>query len=656
MITFTNRLILLGLFCLSKNLIAQTNPNATRIDHVLHISVDGLRPDIITSLGAQNAPNFFRFRTEGAWTDNARTDVLNTSTIPGHSSHITGRPVFGDNGHGFWWNSDPGPFTLHTKGYKASVFDVVHDYGLSTALYAGKSKFVLFENSYNAQSGATDITGMDNGKDKIDTYVYDGNMEVLATTFIEDYKVKQYDYAFFHFRNPDGQGHSTGWKLDNTTEYAEKVKEIDVLLASFFKVIETTPGLAGNTAIILTADHGGEEDKKNHGNVFDPDNYTIPFYVWGPGVARGADLYALNNSVRRNPGTAQPTDDGLLPIRYGEVANLALNLLGLPSIPGSVYNADQSLKITSPDTDIVVIQEGLNNYSSTKDTYIRRQKSDHNYGRQRLLLVDDADPWWSGRDNQTLLRFDQIIGTQFGQIPSGSFIENATLQVRVINKGKGGSFHRMLQFWDENVTWDSMRRGVSANDLEAKALADAQVSDVNKGILTIDVTKSIQAWADGEVNYGWAVLPNGGNGWDFYSSEGFMPPKLVIIYDEKRSSIYIANNEKPAEKKNTVEIAAQNNEIISNQSIKPLLWGNFPNPFKQTTTFAFSIAESQKVNLSIYDMQGRFLKTIIDEKREVGSHMVPFEATNLTKGIYIVKMIATGSKETVEQSMKIVLE
>ncbi|MGD9637365.1 MAG: alkaline phosphatase family protein, partial [Pirellulales bacterium] len=325
-------------------------------EHVIHISVDGLRPSHLQAIvDGGLLPNFKRLQDEGAWTNNARTDYTHTITLPNHTSMLTGRPVSQPAGmpndvhHGYTNNDDPAPGeTLHNAGnpnagYIASVFDVVHDAGLTTALFAAKSKFSLFDNSYDADSGAPHA----NGRDKIDDFyaAQNGSLPYSATMqnrFLADMAANRFNYAFVHCADTDVAGHDSGW---GSLAYIQALRAVDVYLGQVFALVEGDANLAGKTSIVLTTDHGGSGT--GHGTATAPENYTIPVYAWGVGVGPG-DLYEFNSLVRQNPGTSRPDYNAAgQPIRNGDTGNLALSLLGLPAIPGSLINRAQDLRVAA---------------------------------------------------------------------------------------------------------------------------------------------------------------------------------------------------------------------------------------------------------------------------------------------------------------------
>lgn len=333
-----------------------------QVRHVIHISVDGLRGDFIQSRvddSPELYPTFRRLVDEGASTFNARTDFAHTVTLPNHTSMITGRPVAQPAGqtatahHGYVNNDTPGPSaTLHNSGnpglsYVPSTFDVAHDNGLSTALFVSKPKFALFEQSYNAENGAVDETGEDNGRDKIDRYVFDEETVALTATLVADMGTDEFNYVFLHFGDPDFSGHDDGW---GTAAWDRSVQKVDGLLGQLFEAIETDPGLVGETAIIVTADHGGMDDE--HGEAAEVENYTIPVFVWGTSVAAGGDLYELNLATHLDPGDGRPDFNARLqPIRNGGTGNLALRLLGLGAIDGSQISIPNVGESPSPSAE-----------------------------------------------------------------------------------------------------------------------------------------------------------------------------------------------------------------------------------------------------------------------------------------------------------------
>lgn len=331
-----------------------THPTATELttSNVIVVSVDGLRPSVITELGPEALPNLFRMRSEGAFTDNARTDVDLTVTLPNHTAMLTGRFASGDGGHGVTFNTDLGG-AIHGLNqavpYVASVFDVVHDAGRSTALYASKSKFELFDRTWDGANGAVDVTGTDDGRDKIDAFVLEEDTAKLISRFETDIgnMASPYAYSLVHIADPDQAGHAEGWESET---YLDAVRRVDGELGRLMELVEAPQGLPADTVIIVLSDHGGSGN--GHADSASRTHYTIPLYVWGSGVAVG-DLFELNEQYYRDPRSRQPGVGGTRPpIRSGDAANLALDLLGLPPVPGSTLNRTQNLKVGEPDAAV----------------------------------------------------------------------------------------------------------------------------------------------------------------------------------------------------------------------------------------------------------------------------------------------------------------
>ena len=68
------------------------------------------------------------------------------------------------------------------------------------------------------------------------------------------------------------------------------------------------------------------------------------------------------------------------------------------------------------------------------------------------------------------------------------------------------------------------------------------------------------------------------------------------------------------------------------------LFDNYPNPFNPETIIQYSIAEPTGVRLIIYDILGREIKVLVNEKKEPGNYEVSFDAKDLSSGIYIYRI------------------
>jgi hypothetical protein len=82
---------------------------------------------------------------------------------------------------------------------------------------------------------------------------------------------------------------------------------------------------------------------------------------------------------------------------------------------------------------------------------------------------------------------------------------------------------------------------------------------------------------------------------------------------------------------------------------------NYPNPFNPTTNFEFHIPlippsegghRGMLVTLKVYDVLGKEVATLVDEKMEAGKHSVRWDAERVTSGVYYYKLTAKNFSET----------
>ncbi len=66
----------------------------------------------------------------------------------------------------------------------------------------------------------------------------------------------------------------------------------------------------------------------------------------------------------------------------------------------------------------------------------------------------------------------------------------------------------------------------------------------------------------------------------------------------------------------------------------PRLWQNYPNPFNLTTVITFRIQNSEPTILTVFDLLGRDIATLVDDVKEPGTYLVRFDATGLATGVY----------------------
>jgi cyanophycinase len=76
------------------------------------------------------------------------------------------------------------------------------------------------------------------------------------------------------------------------------------------------------------------------------------------------------------------------------------------------------------------------------------------------------------------------------------------------------------------------------------------------------------------------------------------------------------------------------------------LWQSYPNPFNPATRLQFRIARYQPVRLSVYDVTGKEIVTLLDRPVDPGTYSVTFDGSGLASGVYFCRLVSPPYAQT----------
>jgi hypothetical protein len=69
---------------------------------------------------------------------------------------------------------------------------------------------------------------------------------------------------------------------------------------------------------------------------------------------------------------------------------------------------------------------------------------------------------------------------------------------------------------------------------------------------------------------------------------------------------------------------------------------NYPNPFNPTTVVRYQVSVVSDVRLSIFDLLGREVATVVNEVKQPGTYTVPWDASGMASGVYFYRLTTPG--------------
>lgn len=167
------------------------------------------------------------------------------------------------------------------------------------------------------------------------------------------------------------------------------------------------------------------------------------------------------------------------------------------------------------------------------------------------------------------------------------------------------------------------------------------VSTIKGNNVTCFLVNRSAAYFAGTADCGVFVSTDGGISWDS-ANNGLTDTSIYSLVVDTKGNVYAGTNGGVFKGSVLTTVASSENTMPSSFSLSQ----NYPNPFNSTTHIRFTLADFRFVTVTVYDVVGKKVARVVNEKKSPGTYEVPFDGSNLASGLYFYRITAGEYTET----------
>lgn len=593
-----------------------------------------------------------------------------------------------------------GNVSINISGWELSDgISVTHIFSEGTILHPSNA-FVLFSNDTGEPNGIfggaivsfsnDGVLSLNNGGDDITLKDSEGNT-------VDSYTYSSSSSGISQVRDPEGTGafvdhdevvghvgdYSSGLKTNGDQFNSNLLIEGNAGWRMLSAPVENMPisDITDDTPI----QGFGDGFAKNFYTGYDGASFTAPGDLTGNlNSGEGFILYFYNNNEASSStlpvvidisAGSEPSGDVTISSLNDDLHSDGWNLLGNPF--QTAFNIDS---ITTSGGTTGLASSVAHIWSDEDESYILSTANDNKVapGQGFFLQNDDAT-------SVTLPTTGKATGTRFYKTnkKESAFVQLELRTEDVYQDREQKDISTVLYFsdkagpgWDK---WDakklyplkssySLLNIISSSDEQARTQDSRPFENVGEEIFYLEVesmnVKSAQVLE-------WSKSSNIPESWTFTFRDNKTGEEVLM--DENFSYDFthneIAVNQKANKEANLKEVMtvkkksldprftitlSKGTSVTNEQTDQPqkmALKQNYPNPFNPTTSIYYSIPEAGEVNLTIYNVMGQRVHTLVDGQKSAGEYRVTWNATNMASGIYYYRFNYAGQVITRQMTL-----